>query len=221
MERKMKYSTVIFDLDGTLLDTSEGIMAGARYTASKMGSLELSIEQQKSFIGPPVMDSFIRECGLTSSDARKAVEIYRQRYKEQGLYEAKQYEQVKELLITLKEKEMKTGVATLKRDDFAKSILRHFELSSYLDCIVGIDDQDTHSKSDIILMCLKELKESNFSKVVLIGDSTFDAIGAEQVGIDFIAVTYGYGFKNKQEANNVKNIFIAQNVADLINYLSS
>ncbi|NHC43554.1 HAD hydrolase-like protein [Bacillus sp. MM2020_1] len=215
----MKYSTIIFDLDGTLLDTSEGIMAGASYTANKMGLLDLSTEQQKSFIGPPVMDSFIRECGFTVNQARQAVEIYRQRYKEKGLYEAKHYNQVKELLITLKKEEYKTGVATLKRDDFAKSILKHFELSNYLDCIKGIDDQDIHSKSDIIKMCLKELNEEDLSNVVLIGDSIYDAMGADQVGIDFIAVTYGYGYKDKQEADKVRNVLVAENVIDIINYL--
>lgn len=217
----MKYSTVIFDLDGTLLDTSEGIMAGARYTANIVGSPELTIDQQKSFIGPPVVDSFIRECGLSASKAREAVEIYRQRYKEKGLYEAKHYIGVKELLLRLKEKECKTAVATLKRDDFAKEILNHFELNEYFDVIKGIDNQDSHSKSDIILMCLKELAQTDISKVVLIGDSIYDAIGAEQVGIDFIAVTYGYGFKNHIDASQSKNIFIAENVDNIIKHLIS
>ena len=64
----MKYSTVIFDLDGTLLDTSQGIMLGASYTANKMGNLELTINQQLSFIGPPLVDSFIRECGFSENE---------------------------------------------------------------------------------------------------------------------------------------------------------
>ncbi|GGI16640.1 HAD hydrolase-like protein [Gottfriedia solisilvae] len=216
----MKYSTVIFDLDGTLLDTSEGIMVGASYTASKMGVSELTSEQQRSFIGPSPYHSFIRECGFTESKAREAVEIYRQRYKEKGLYEAKHYGFVKELLKALKDKEYKTGVATLKRDDLAKEILMNFELSIYIDSINGIDDMDTLSKSDIILMCLNELRQNDLSKVVLIGDSVHDAIGAEQVGIDFIAVTYGFGFKNKEEVSASKNVFIAESVEEIIKYLN-
>ncbi|WP_088041601.1 HAD hydrolase-like protein [Bacillus sp. EAC] len=216
----MKYSTVIFDLDGTLLDTSEGIMVGANYTASKMGVPELTSEQQKSFIGPSPYHSFMRECGFTESKAREAVEIYRQRYKEKGLYEAKHYEFIQDLLGSLKEKEYKTAVATLKRDDLAKEILGNFELSLYFDSINGIDEMDTLSKSDIILMCLNDLQEKDLSKVVLIGDSVHDALGAEQVGIDFIAVTYGYGFKNKEEVNTTNNVFIADSVEEIIKYLN-
>ena len=185
-----------------------------------MGASELTIDQQTSFIGPPLVDSFIRECGFSENDARKAVELYRQRYKERGLYEAKHYHQIKELLILINENNCNTAVATLKRDDFAKEIIQHFELSPYFNSINGIDDKDTHSKSDIILMCLKELEQDDFSKVVMIGDSIYDAIGAEEAGIDFIAVTYGYGFKNKEEASQVKNVFIAENVSDIIRFLN-
>lgn len=216
----MKYSTVLFDLDGTLLDTSEGIMFGASYTASRIGAPELSVGQQKSFIGPPIIESFMRECSLTEDKAREAVEIYRQRYMEKGLYEATQYELIKELLIALKYKKCSTAVATLKRDDLAKMILKNFGLSDHFDTIIGIDEKDTHSKSDIISMCLKEMGQTNLNKVVLIGDSIYDSIGAEEVGIDFIAVTYGYGFKDKIEANESKNVFIAENVSEIIKYLN-
>jgi len=216
----MKYSTIIFDLDGTLLDTSQGIMLGANYSANKIGALELTADQQKSFIGPPLMDSFVRECGFSKSEARMAVELYRKRYMEKGMYEAKHYNQMKELLISLKEKNYKTAVATLKRDDFAKKMIKHFGLSRYFHSINGIDDKDTHSKSDIIAMCLKEIEQEDLSKAVMIGDSIYDAIGAEQTGIDFIAVTYGYGFKNKEEASQVRHVFIAENVNDIIRFLN-
>ncbi|MBY0124249.1 HAD hydrolase-like protein [Bacillus sp. S/N-304-OC-R1] len=216
----MKYSTIIFDLDGTLLDTSQGIMRCANYSAKKMGIPELTVDQQKSFIGPPLFDSFIRECRLSENEARKAVELYRERYKEKGLYEAKHYTQIKQLLMLLNEQKYKTAVATLKRDDLAKEILNHFHLTPFIHSINGIDDQDTYSKSDIIKLCLQELEHDDLSEVVMIGDSIYDAIGAEQIGIDFIAVTYGYGFKNKEEASQIKNVFIAEYVDDIILFLS-
>ncbi|WP_066314098.1 HAD hydrolase-like protein [Bacillus sp. FJAT-29814] len=214
----MKYSMVIFDLDGTLLDTSQGIMLGASFTAKKMGAPELSPDKQKSFIGPPLLDSFIRECGLSENEARTAVEIYRKRYKEKGLYEAKHYGQIEELLVYLKKANYQTAVATLKMDAFAKEILNHFGLEQYFDSIKGIDEKDTHSKSDIISMCLKELDQGNPAKAVMIGDSIYDAIGAEQLGMDFIAVTYGYGFQTKEEACKSKNVFIAESVRDIITF---
>ncbi len=215
----MKYSTIIFDLDGTLLDTSQGIMECANYTANKMGIHKLTVDQQKSFIGPPLMDSFINVCGFSENEAKKAVNLYRERYKEKGILEANHYDQIKELLILINEKKCKSAVATLKRDDFAKKIINHFGLSPYFHSIHGIDDEDAHNKSDIILMCLKEIEQIDLSEVVMIGDSIYDAIGADQLNIDFIAVTYGYGFKNKEDASRIKNVFIAEKVNDIIKYL--
>ncbi|MFB7138207.1 HAD-IA family hydrolase [Gottfriedia sp. NPDC056225] len=215
----MRYSTVIFDLDGTLLDTSEGIMVGASYTANKMGGPNLTSTQQKSFIGPSPFYSFMRECGYTERKAREAVEIYRKRYREKGQFEAKHYEFIQELLVTLKGKGYKTAVATLKRDDLAKDILLNFELVTYFDSINGIDEMDTLSKADIIQLCLKDLQQVDLSEVVLIGDSVHDAVGAENVGIDFIAVTYGYGFKSKQDVIQSKNVYIAETVKDIMKYL--
>lgn len=216
----MKYNYVIFDLDGTLLDTSEGIMNGVSYTANVLQIPELTIDQKKSFIGPPLVNSFIREFNLNENEAKKAVGIYRERYRIKGLYEAKQYTNIKSILKSLTDKGYKTAVATLKRDDLANEIIRHFNLSQYFDLIKGIDEHDTYSKADIILMCLKEIKENDLSKVVLIGDSSYDAEGAAEVGIDFIAVTYGFGYKNKQEANQNKNVFVAESVDNIREYLN-
>lgn len=212
----MNYSTVIFDLDGTILDTSKGIMSCVSYTANKMGASQLTIAQQKSFIGPPLIDSFIRECGFTYNKAREAVALYRKRYKEKGLYEAKHYNQMKELLILLKKKKYTIAVATLKRDDLACEIIKHFGLLEFFDSIKGIDYKDKLSKADIISMCLGEIGQDDLSKTVMIGDSVYDAIGAKEIGIDFIAVTYGYGFKSKESAEEVDNIFVAENIGEII-----
>ena len=89
-------------------------MLGASLTAKKMGASELTIDQQISFIGPPLVDSFIRECNFSDKDARKAVELYRQRYKERGLYEAKHYDQITELLILINENNCNTVLLPLK-----------------------------------------------------------------------------------------------------------
>lgn len=214
----MKYSTIIFDLDGTLLDTAEGIMIGANHTAILMGAPELTVQQQRRFIGPPPAESFMRECGFNEEVAREAVKIYRSRYKEKGKFEAKHYSNIKELLVSLKEKNCTTAVATLKRDDLAKEILENFELNKHFDAIFGVDDADTLSKSDLILKCLEEIGQNDLSKVVLIGDSMHDAIGAEKVGIDFIAVTYGYGFESKVDAGKCKNVYVTESVEELFDF---
>ncbi|MDF2986005.1 MAG: haloacid dehalogenase superfamily [Eubacterium sp.] len=215
----MRYETVLFDLDGTLLDTSEGIVKGVEHTLKLMGLPLLSSEQCKTFIGPPVLNSFIRECSMSEAAARSAVEIYRKRYKEKGLYQSKKYKNIKQLLVNLKKNNCKISIATLKREDFAKTIMNHFGLFSYFDSIRGIDQNDSLTKKDIIVSCLEDLKQIDYSKAVFIGDSEYDAEGAREAGIDFIPVTYGFGFKNEVEADRYSNVFIAKNPKSLSDYL--
>lgn len=217
----MRYETVLFDLDGTLLDTSEGIIKGVEHTLSEMGLPQLPLERCKSFIGPPILSSFIRECSLSETDARRAVEIYRHRYKEVGLYESKKYKYIKQLLLNLKNNYCTISIATLKREDFAKKLMKHFSLYDYFDSIRGIDKNDSLTKKDIILQCLNDLKQTDYRKAVFIGDSEYDAMGAQEAGVDFIPVTYGFGFINKEEASRYKNVFIAENPKKLLYYLLS
>ncbi|MCU9612314.1 HAD hydrolase-like protein [Caldibacillus lycopersici] len=217
----MKYTTILFDLDGTLIDTSEGIIKCASFTLKKLNKPELTIDQYQSFIGPPLKQSFISLCGFNEKQANDAVEIYRNRYNDKGLYEAKLYHNMEELLRFLKNNQINIGVATLKRDDLAKKIIHHFGISNYFHSINGIDENDSYSKADIITICLNEIGERQHSKVLLIGDSVYDSIGAEQVGIDFCAVTYGFGFKNRKVANETKNVYIANDVAELKQFLKN
>jgi phosphoglycolate phosphatase len=214
----MIYSTVIFDLDGTLLDTSEGIINCVSYTIDYLDLPSLTIEQKKSFIGPPLLHSYMRECGLTEQQARDAVEVYRDRYEKKGVYQAKLYENIKPLLARLKRQNIKTGVATLKRHDLAIQILEHFDLKKYLDAIKGIDDKDSLSKADILNSCMKDLEITDFTKAVLIGDSKHDEIGADEIGIDFIAVRYGFGFQDDEDLENLRTVFKAMDVNQLTNF---
>ena len=191
---KKKYEVVLFDLDGTLLDTSEGIHNSVRFAENKLNLPRVPQECLNAFIGPPPTITYQKIYGLSESEALKATKLHRQYGLKQGAYEAKVYQDIPLLLEKLKERGVLIGVCTLKRQDIAETVLKHFQLNDYFNVIVGIDNGEKLSKSDTIEIALKKLHYVDKDKAVLIGDSNFDADGAYSAGIDFIGVLYGFGF---------------------------
>lgn len=198
MSKLSKYKVVLFDLDGTLIDTSEGIFNSVRYAEKKMGLNPLPESELRKFIGPPPVSSYMKYHRLTKEQALQATEFHREYGSKFGAYEAKVYEGIPELLERLKNQGIRLGVCTLKRQDIAEKVLEHFGLLKYFDTVVGIDSGESLSKADTINIALQKLNHKNKSVVVLIGDSMYDAEGAEEVCIDFIGVLYGFGL-NKTE----------------------
>ena len=194
-----KYKVVLFDLDGTLLDTSEGIFNSVRFAEKSLGLDPIPEEKLKTFIGPPPMSSYMANYGLPKEKAIEATNLHRLYGFERGVYEAKVYDGVPELLRILKTNEIKLGICTLKRQDIAEKVLTYFNLIDYFDVIVGIDTQESLTKADTINIALASLNHRRKSDVVLIGDSLYDAEGAEDAGVDFIGVLYGFGFDENLE----------------------
>jgi phosphoglycolate phosphatase len=200
------YDAVVFDLDGTLLDTSNGILASLEYVVDKFQLHKLTDSDKQSCIGPPIQDTLINLFQMSKDQAQNGAELFRNRYKDFDLYKAEVYKGVYELLTLLKRKGIKIGIATYKRNDYAIDIINHFNLSRFCDSMQGSDNENRLKKQDIIKNCIQEMKSTDLSKVVMIGDTKHDAFGAEEVGIDFIAVTYGFGFKTISDASVQKNI---------------
>ena len=192
------YKTVLFDLDGTLLDTSKGILGAVKYAQQQMNLPSLTDSRLREFIGPPPVESYKRIFGVDEAIAQQAAFFHRKYGSEHGLFEAQHYPGISELLQNLKNSGRFLGVATLKREDTAQKILAHFNLKQYFDVIAGIDTKEQLSKSDIIQAALKEMGQTNAS-AVLIGDSQYDAEGAEKAGVSFIGVTYGFGFSDAKD----------------------
>ena len=193
-----KYKAVIFDLDGTLLNTSEGIISSVKYTIEKMGFEPLDEDVLTSFIGPPVQNSFQRVYNLDEETKNKVAAIFREHYSTVDLCKAKLYDGVIETLAQIRQKAIKIGVATYKRKDYARTILDEFGISEYCDSIVGSDFEGKFAKSDIINICIDSLHVEK-SDVVMVGDTEHDLFGAQNIGVDFLAVTYGFGFKTISE----------------------
>lgn len=187
---------VLFDLDGTLLDTSEGILESVEYTIHTLKHPMLPKHELLQFVGPPIQNSLITFLGLNPEEAQQGATIFRNYYKEKALYKASVYEDILSTLAYLKQKHIKIGVATYKREDYAKTLLTHFGISPYCDVIHGADNDNKLRKADIVAMCCKELR-CEHSQIALIGDTVHDAEGAYKAGVKFIAVTWGFGYKKE------------------------
>ena len=134
-----RYRGIIFDLDGTLLDTAKGVLESVLYTTKTMGYEPPREDMMKTFIGPPIKHSLIKVYGIDEEEANRATEIFRNRYKDYDLLKATPYDGLIELLRSLKREGYLIGVATLKREDYALTLLEHYQISNYCDCICGSD----------------------------------------------------------------------------------
>ena len=193
-----RYKLVVFDLDGTLLDTSEGVLAAARYTIKQFGFRELDDSQMKSFIGPPIQESFAKAYHLDGDILQDIATVFRDRYKSVDLLKAVPYDGIYDSLQDLRRSGIKLAVATYKREDYALRILEHFGFDKYFDVMHGADHNNVLRKSDIVEQCIKETGVAEKQYVVLVGDTISDEVGAKNVGIDFIGVTYGFGYQDLQ-----------------------
>ena len=194
-----KYQVVLFDLDGTLIDTSEGIFNSVRYAEKMMGFSPIGDETLKQFVGPPPTQSYMKYYAVAEDIARQATTYHREYGLKHGIYEAEEYEGISELLKSLKDTGVKLGVCTLKRQDVAEKVLEYFGLLPYFDVVVGIDKQESLTKADTINLALRAIQHENKEDVVLVGDSEYDAVGAQRVGVEFLGVLYGFGLTEPRD----------------------
>ena len=211
------FDTVLFDLDGTLTDPFEGISNSIIYALKKFGIAALDKPLLKKFIGPPLTESFSKYCGLSCSDALRAVEYYREYFAATGIFENKPYEGVCELLSGLKERGYTAIVATSKPEQFAKAIVQHFGLEQYFKEICGATmDQSRTQKADVIAYALKKCEIKDKKRAVM-GDREHDIIGAKTNGLSSIGVLYGYG--SKEELLEAGANYIANSPVDILHYI--
>ncbi|MBE5962050.1 MAG: HAD family hydrolase [Lachnospiraceae bacterium] len=190
----MAYQHILFDLDGTLTDSKEGIFKGFLYALSEFGIAVPDLKQLEAVIGPPIDQSFRQFFGLSEEDTVAAVKIYREYYKETGLYENEVYPGIEELLKKLKKEEKNLLVATSKPEPFARRILEHFDLAKYFTFIGGSGLKgERNSKTEVIRYALKEAGITDTADVVMVGDRKHDMIGAQETNLSSIGVLYGYG----------------------------
>lgn len=209
---------ILFDLDGTLLDTTEGVLESAAHAARQLGFPALSRDTLLKFVGPPIQDSFKVHYGLDEELAQKAAALFRSYYKEKALLKAAPYPGLIETLAQLQQMGCVLGVATYKREDYALTILDHFGIAPFCRTMHGADNFNKLSKADIVSLCLNELGALRKDSV-LVGDTAHDAKGAALAGIDFIGVTFGFGFKTKEDVDTFANIGCAGTIQQIVEYV--
>ena len=184
------FDTVIFDLDGTLSDNSEGILGSVEYAVSRLGLSMPDQETQLRLIGPPLMMSFDRYWHMPADQALEALRLYRERYEVTGYLENKLYPGIRELLIALKREGASLAVATGKPQKITCSILEHFGILPLFDCVEGASPESaTNEKAALI----RRIMDRHPEKAVMVGDTEDDMVGAQRAGISGICVRYGFG----------------------------
>lgn len=186
---------VLFDLDGTLTDSGPGIMNCVRYAFDYLNFTDYDPAILRTFIGPPLDYSFKEVCGISEEEAKNAVAKFRERYFETGIWENSVYEGIPEILTLLKGSGKKLAVATSKPQHLADRVLEKFELAEFFDVICGSKGDGKKAEKIAILKEVLTITgfEDKKDQVILIGDTKYDVLGAKQIGIDCVGVSYGYG----------------------------
>ncbi|MGN0136362.1 HAD-IA family hydrolase [Anaerotignum sp.] len=212
---KLKQNIILFDLDGTLTDSAEGVINACQYMQKKMNMPVWETADLKFIVGPPLMKTFTEDFAMDKETAEKAMVVYREYYTTIGLFENKVFPGIEEMLENLKAKGKRMAVATSKKEEMAVRILKHFGISDYFEVIGGDHREigrDTKAKViDHVLSTMRAEKED----VIMVGDRRFDIEGAHAIGIPCIAVEFGYGDRGEFEKYGAD--FIAATTEDVAN----
>lgn len=193
-----KYKIILFDLDGTLSDPKVGITKSVQYALKKLEIEEPDLDKLECFIGPPLQVSFAEYYQLDEERTQQAIDFYRERFKEKGMFENELYPAIPKLLNSLKEQQFTLAVATSKPTIFSEQILEYFNIGHFFDMVVGSNLDGTRSaKTEIIQYIVDKYSDYELNDFIMIGDRKHDIIGANSTGIDSIGVTYGYGSFNE------------------------
>lgn len=191
-------TTLLLDLDGTLVDPAEGIIGGYRHALSSLGVPAAEDDDLRWVIGPSMRESF-GQLLAGRGDIDSAVQLYRDHYRETGLYQAKRYSGVRKALAAHRERGARLILCTAKPHIFARRVTDHFELSSLLDAVYGPELDGRHDdKGDLIDHLLRE-ERLDPSEVCMVGDRKHDVLAASRHGIPTVGVLWGYGSREELE----------------------
>lgn len=212
----MRYDAVLFDLDGTLFDTSPGIHKTVERTLADYGMPAPSPAQLRLFVGPPLHQGFHQAFGLPQALADEMADHYISLYPTVGMALCEVYPGLAELINRLRGSGVTTGVATLKNHRNLHSFLESGNFPFAFDILQGSDPASGCTvKSEIVERCVALTQVADRSRVLMVGDSGYDALGAKSCGVKFAAVTYGFGFLSREEASRYPNDVICDSAPAL------
>ena len=207
--------TVLFDLDGTLTDSGEGIINCAKLALETMGLPIPAYEDLRTFVGPPLNESFQRY-GVPADKVEEAIRIYRSRYVPTGMFENTPYPGIRELLEALKLEGYTLYVATSKPEAMSVTILERFGLAPYFQRICGASTDSSRNTKDAVIAYLLEQSGAK-EDMVMVGDTKYDVLGAKAHGIPAIGVSWGYG--SVTEMREAGAVGIADSMAELLDLI--
>lgn len=213
------FSFILFDFDGTLMDTSEGVFHSFDKVVERYG-LKADKSVYSSMIGPPLRESFSQTLALPQSEIQNAIETYREYYCEKGLFEARVYDGITDLLQKLRAAGKSVFVATSKPELYARQILERKGMLELFDFVGGSDEAETEraSKADVIRYVLESNGISGRKEqCLLIGDRKYDVEGAHEAGISCAGILWGFGTKAEFEACGAD--FILKTPADAARFI--
>ena len=210
------YDVIFFDLDGTLTDPGLGITSSVAHALRRAGITPPPLRELYPFVGPPLVDSFMKYYGMTHEEGRTAVDWFREYFRDRGIYENAVYDGVPTLLAGLRQAGYKIVLATSKPEEFALTILRHFDLAQWFDAVTGATMDGSRSKKADVIACA--LKRCGAETAVMVGDREHDILGAKANGIPSIGVLYGYG--SREELQKAGADAIAETPQQLLQLLT-
>lgn len=196
----MEYKVILFDLDGTLTDPKVGITTCCQYGLRSVGVDVPDLKELEQFIGPPLITAFQEVYGITESQAVQAVDKFRERFTDIGIFENELLPGILEMLGTLKAAGKILAIASSKPEPFVKRILEHFSIASYFTDAIGSTMDEKHAgKAEVIENALLRLglTDEDRDQILMVGDRMHDVEGAKAHGIRTIGVTFGYGSREE------------------------
>lgn len=216
-----KYRYFIFDLDGTLVDSSPSIYSSIRHTEQALGLTPVPQEQMHRFVGPPLAQSFESFYNATPEQVARMLAVYREDYIGRSYTMTSNYEGVVELLEAVRTAGCHAAVATLKNRLAAVPTIEHSGTGGYMDIVAALEDGVKASKADLIRQCLAHYGNPPLEQVVFFGDSPYDGVGAQEAGVDFVALVYGFGFLEEGSLDGIDYVYKATTPQHLVDFVKS
>ncbi len=212
------YKYALFDLDGTLTNPELGITSCVAYALRHFGIEVDDLHSLRPFIGPPLVDSFMRFYAFTKEKAQEATEKYRERFAEVGIFENEAYSDIYPVLNKLNNAGITLAVASSKPEVFTRKIIEHFDMNKYFAAVCGSElDGRRVDKAEVIAYALARLGSPSPADIVMVGDREYDIIGAHKNGVASIGVLYGFG--SRDELQNAGADMIAAKAEEITDFI--
>lgn len=214
-----QFTHIIFDLDGTLTDNTQGIINSLKYSLHKMHIDDYPENLLDGFIGPPLQWGFSQLFGLNERDTKLAVEYFREYYGENGWHQNVPYDGVLEMMAELDRLGKRMYIATSKLEKYAVKIVEHFEMDKYIIRLKGADyHAKKATKTQIISDVLTTQQLAPSKEIAMVGDTVYDMAGGKENGLSTVAVAYGFGKEQELKAQHPD--FFVEDVEELFGVLA-